>query len=92
MREFRVGDRVIGCGVESRLDITGCYGEIIAIENQLTQPILVKFDKRFSPDLHSDDNKCWYVEKDSIELATNTEDKEDYEYSVDLDALNKLIS
>ena len=92
MREFNVGDRVIGCGIESCLDVTGYYGEIIEISDQLMQPILVKFDKRFSPDLHSDDNKCWYVEKDSIELITNTEDKEDYEYSVDLDALNKLIS
>ncbi len=54
-----IGQRVIVKHIDD-ISLIGKAGVIVEIDNSIC-PIKVKFDERFSSELHGEDGRCWWM-------------------------------
>ena len=86
--KFKVGDRVIGVGESDGLDLTGHKGTIISNENG---DYVVKFDIKFTDELHAEDGRCWCIYDDDTCIEHYTEDPKVLKKIKDLNMKNLHI-
>lgn len=55
-----IGQRVVVKHIDDISDLIGKAGVIVETDNSIC-PIKVKFDERFSSELHGEDGRCWWL-------------------------------